>query len=106
MMELESIADLLRYAVDVGCVWNDKLVRTTLTSDLSTFSILGMKAIIKGLSKNHLILMWAMLHLNEILGNVGMVLYRAMLKSDAGNLGHGCHTHIYMHDVCIFTCLL
>jgi hypothetical protein len=36
----------------------------------------------------------------------GMVLYRVMLKGDVGNVGHGGHTHIYMHDVCISTCLL
>ena len=100
------MADLLRYAVDVGCVRSDRLVWTTLTSDLCISSICGMKAIIKCLSKSHPILMWAMLYLNEILGNVGMVLYRVMLKGDVGNVGHGCHTHIYMHDVCISTCLL
>ena len=100
------MADLLRYAVDVGCVWSDRLVQTTLTSDLCISSICGMKAIIKCLSKSHPILMWAMLYLNEILGNVGVVLYRVMLKGDVGNVGHGCHTHIYMHDVCISTCLL
>ncbi len=97
------MADLLRYAVDVGCVRSDRLVRTTLTPDLCISSICGMKAIIKCLSKSHPILMWAMLYLNEILDNVGMVLYRVMLKGDVGNVGHGCHTHIYMHDVCIFT---
>jgi hypothetical protein len=100
------MADLLRYAVDVGCLWSDNLVWTTLTSDLCISSICGMKAIIKCLSKNHPILMWAMFYLNESLGNVGMVLYRVMLKGDVGNVGHGCHTHINMHDVCISTCLL
>ena len=99
-------AKLLRYDVDVGCVWSDKLVRTTLTSDLCISNICGMKAIIKCLSKSHPILMWAMLYLNEILDNVGMVLYQVRLKGAVGNVGHGCNTHIYMHDVCISTCLL
>ena len=93
------MADLLRYAVDVGCLWSDKLVLTTLMSDLCISSICGMKAIIKYLSKSHPILMWTMLYLKEILGNVGMVLYWVILKGDVGNVGHGCHTHIYMHDV-------
>ena len=100
------MADLLRYAVDVGCVWSDRLVRTTLMSDLCISNICGMKAIIKCLSKSHPILIWAMLYLNEILDNVGMVLYRVRLKGDVGNVVRGCHTHIYMHVVCIFTCLL
>jgi hypothetical protein len=90
------MADLLRYGVDAGCVWSDKLVRTTLTSDLCISSICGMKAIIKCLSKCHPIVMWAMLYLNEILDNIGMVLYRVMLKGDVGNVRHGC----------ISTCLL
>jgi hypothetical protein len=83
-------------------------VQTTLTSDLCISSICGMKAIIKYLSKSHPILMWTMLYLKEILGNVGMVLYRVMLKlkGDVGNVEHRGNTHIYMHGVCISTCLL
>ena len=47
--------------------------------------------------------MWPMLYLNEILDNVGMVLYRVMLKGDVGNVGHDvihtstCMTCLYLH---------